>query len=366
MAGGLSLSSLEVIRAARSKFDTGITETQGRRAYNVRKVVLETADEVELRHTYEWTIRRAKASNSFGNFEPFGQVTLSRGEYDVSLSNKPRHWTTHQEMSFDDIQLDENRGSADKLFDIYKNARSANDEDAAEMEDNQFFNVPYSDSASGIDGLQGLLYWFGRSMTSVGVFTAQRTCAKNGVWNRLGNGALNSTVANADRSLAINSRLRNYVGTHEGIVDKTLLTALRDVAIDMNVEYLPELTGKKPAGAFRVLWAQAMQKQFDEMMDDSSGPKMGEYYYDMGGKTPVRGMTFTPCPVLDGHFLLPIIGFRPSNLRFRKLKNRWRQEKTVVTGITSSSFPRLNGGVFKCEEPGNAGFLIHGSFSTGT
>ena len=91
-------------------------------------------------------------------------------------------------------------------------------------------------------------------------------------------------------------------------------------------------------------------KQFDEMMDDSMVRPMGGIIITTTWrKTPVV-RTFTPCPVLDGHLRCRIIGIPPVQLRFRKLKHRWRQEKTV-DGHHQLVFPRPNAASSSARSP---------------
>lgn len=353
---------LNVLRAARSHYDKNFANTQGRRNFAIMREVEKDAQGDSMPTALEWTIRRAMAENSTGNYEPFGSLSVRHNEYTVSLSAQIKHMTSHHEMVFDELVMASNRNNPNKLFDLYKEKRDANEEALAEAKDTAYYSVPYSTGSSGWSGLLGWLYWFGRSMTSGGVFTSQPVPAYNGVYTRLGDGTITSSAAGADRASADNVRLRTLVATHGGVVDDTMLQTIRDAALEQGFEYLPGMAGDT-SSELKMFWSDSFNRQFQTMMSQLGGPRVDDYF-KMSASV-VQGMRPIAAAALNGHFLAPIFLIKPSKLYLRKANDNWGKERPMPVGPTSYAEPRTWSMQFKNENPRDAGALIHGSFTTG-
>lgn len=352
----------EVINAARTKFKEGFQETQELRAYKLQKMILSSAVDETPEWAYEWTIRIKSAQGSTAMIDPYEEPTYQRDVYDTSLKVTPCTTITHLNMWFDNIVELINKKAWNKLWKNYEMKSSAAEEEKAAMWESKLLNAPYTDGAK--DGVLGLLYWLRRSMTSGGVFTAQTTPARNGVYYRDGSGAVSSTMASRDASLAQFSRLRTLVATHNGIVDETFLTTMRDCVLDAGFEYLDELSGDKDTMDLVICWDDQKERSYDDLCKALGAPRKRDFF-EVGDMT-LKGVPTVAVPSFNSHFLSPVFGLNRSEIKYRKESGMWEQQLHRQPTIMSDVFPMASRGQMWAENPRSCGFLVHGSFTTGT
>jgi hypothetical protein len=254
--------------------------------------------------------------------------------------------------------------SANRLWRDYETKRSAGEETFRDQMESILFEAPQS--LTGPNAFMGLLTWFARSMTSGGVFTEQLTPAKNGVYRRLGDGTIVSSVANIDSALARNERMRTWVATHDGRMGKVLLDTIHQMIYSMGYEYAEEYEGNKPnTTRLAILWSDILNAQYQRYLDDIGAPRSTDF---MGGTSKtVQGVRPIGVSYLDGHVINPIFLVFPTQVKLCKAEGWWRKpiyDKTI--GPLQWGEFQVSIGQMLAEDPGTAGGLIHGRFTTGT
>lgn len=352
----------EVVNAARTKFKQGFKETQRIRSYKLQKMVFSSSETDTPEHAYEWTVRIKSAQGSTQMIDPYEQPSFNRDTYDTSLKATPCTVMTNLNLWVDNIVELINKGAFEKLWSAYNMRASACAEETAEMWESKLLNPPQTDG--GKDGILGMLYQFRRSMTSGGVFTPQTTPARNGVYYRDGNGTVTSTMYGKDSSLAQFARLRTLVATHGGVMDELFLTTMRDCVLDAGFEYLDELKGDKTNMDLVILWDDAFERGYDDLCKALGSPRKRDFFEV--GDTTLKGVPTVAVPSFNGHFLRPVIGWNRNELKFRKERGAWEQPAEWQATVLSYVFPEWSRGQMWAENPSTAGFLVHGSFTTGT
>lgn len=352
----------EIINAARTKFKQGFKETQRIRAYKLQKMILSMAEDETPEWAYEWTLRVKSAQGSTQMIDPYEEPTYQRDVYDTSCKVIPATVMTHLNMWIDNIAELINKKAWNKLWKAYEMRMSAAEEEKAELWESKLLNPPYTDG--GKDGILGLLYIFRRSMTSGGVFTAQTTPARNGVYYVDGSGAIQSTMYTRDTSLAAFSRLRTLVATHNGTVDELFLTTMRDCVLDAGFEYIDELEGDKTTMDLVICWEDQKERAYDDLCKALGAPRKRDFFEV--GDTTLKGVPTVAIPSFNNHFLSPVFGINRNEVKFRKEQGAWEQQAHRQATILSDVFPEWSRGQMWAENPTSAGFLVHGSFTTGT
>lgn len=350
----------EVFAAGRTKFKKGFRETQSIRSFALQREFMRRAEKETPEHGFEWTTRVKAAQGSTQKVHAFEKLNYVRDTYDVSMKVTPAAVATHKNMMFSDLAKRINTGMTEKLWSDYKMKSSAAEETKATMWEGMLL-------APGADGVDnewlGLLYWLRRSMTSGGVFTAQPTPARNGVYFVDDNGALSYNMAGRDLRNAAFSRLRPLCATHTGTLGPVELETISVALQELNVDYLAELQGDKSTTDLAMYWDDLFHRQYEAILTALGGPRMRDYWDT--GATKARGATIVQTPSLNSHFLRPIMIVNMADLKVRQEKGGWDVEYTEQLNHDSYAFPRVSRGQMWCEDPATAGCLIHGSHATG-
>lgn len=363
MAGMTFEQLREVVNANRSRFEESFQETQPRKDYPITRLAMQHAKSEDLQHTIEWTIRRKAASGSIQSIRAYEDAEGVRDEYDVVAQIKPTAFLSHKEMVFSIRATLAMKNAKTKLWDDYKMKRSSAEENWHEHWETAIFSNAATSNLA--ESFAGWLYWLPRSMTSGGVYTAQPTPARNGVYTVLGDGSVTSTAGGIDRSAAANSRLRGLVGTHNSKLDVNLLNAIQNAVIDSGFKYIPTLEGTKPAmSPLTIVWDESFDREYGRLLNNHNGPKSGDFF-NVGAKR-IDGAETVAAEVLNNHAIRPIFGIRHSNLHLIKFKQDWNREIDKEDGIDRLNKFRSWSAQTRALEASTAGFLIHGSFATGT
>lgn len=363
---GIPFGSLAgVAAAARTKFYRSFRETQRIRSYAFYQQMWKAAKKMENARAIEWTMRPNSGANTTAALDAFEDPTYVRSDTVINGITRQSFLTTHLNIVFHERELDNNRESPDKLWDLYDRRYSEAEEERAETFESYALQAPFDAAdTSGKLNFVGLLGLFGRSMTAGGVFVAQPTPAFNGVWYRQGNGVLSSTVYGINRANAAASRARTLVGTHGGSITQTTLETIRDANRDSRFDFLGGFKGEKPAqNDLVIFWSDQAQAQYETLLSNLGAPRSRDYFNS--GDTEVKGVRTVPVPSLNGHFLAPIFGVNMSEFYFMKFKN-WNTPVEDKPGYRTMAVPHENEFSSICRSPASAGYLIHGSFATGT
>ena len=353
----------EVVNAARSKFKQNFKETQGIRSFTLRNQFLKNAIWETPEHAFEWTLRIKSAQGSTQVVDAFEELNYGRDTYDVQMKVKPRTMASHTQMVFDSLVGAINKGAVNKIYKEYAMKGSACEEECAQTFESKILNAPYSVNAK--DGFLGLLYWYRRSMTSGGVFTEQLTPARNGVYYRDGSGALASDMATiSDTSAAAYGRARTLVATHRGVMNDSLATTIRDSVLDAGFEYHDDLMGEKTSVDLMIFWDDVFHRQYSDLVKALGGARRNDYF-DVGDNT-IKGVKVMPVPYMNGHFLRPIFGVNLSELKMRKEQGLFDVQYSRDLTHRARAYPIEYSWQIWAENPQAHGFLVHGSFATGT
>ena len=366
MASGIPFGSLEgVLNGARTKFYTNFRETQRIRSYAFWQNMWKKAGKEGNARAIEWTMRPNSGSGTTASLNAYEDPTYVRSDVVLNGITRQSFLTTHLNCVLHEREVDNNKGVKDKLYDILDRKYSEAEEERAETFESLALNAPYDASdTSGKFNFVGLLGLFGRSMTAGGVFTAQPTPAFNGVYYRQGNGALSSTVYGINRANAGASRARTLVGTHSGTINQTTLETVRDANRDSRFDFLGELRGEKPAQSELVIfWSDQAQAQYETLLCNLGAPRTRDYFNS--GDVAIKGVRTVAVPSLNSHFLAPIFGVNMSEFKFMTFKN-WNRPVKDAPGYRTVAMPHENEFSSICRSPASAGYLIHGSFTTGT
>lgn len=362
---GIDIQSLqtEVIQAAREKIAKDFKETQAYRQYALGDLIMSRSVTESEEHGFKWTLRIKQAQGSTQMVDAFEQLTYQRDDYGVQLKAVPKTMVSHKNVVIDKLAEMINAGANDKIYDAYKMMGSAAEEEKALMLESKLLNPPQTVSSK--DGILGLLYHARRSMTSGGVFVAQTTPARNGVYYRDGSGAIASDMYTvSDVSAAAYSRLRTNVATHGGVCNDTLLNTVYECVKQNKFDYLPTLKGKTASEDYVVLWDDVFDSQYDQLCTALGAPRKRDYFET--GDTTVKGVRTVPVPYMNGHFLRPIIGVNLAEMKFRKSPGNWGKQYQEQITHRSTAFPVEWTGQMWGENPQASIFLVHGSFTTGT
>jgi len=361
---GLTLDQLrEVFNANRSRFRKGMIETQSQKDYPITRISMANAKSEAASHTLEWTLRRKAATGSISAVNPYENVEGVRDEYDCSLSVKPKHWISHKERVFSALATIFAKNSPEQLWKDFQSKQSSAEENWWRHWESQIYGVP--NTADSKDAYLGWLYWLPRSMTSGGVFTEQIKPARNGVYVRLGDGTIVSTVAGQDRASAANARLRGLVFTHRNKVDEVMLNSIEDAVIESGYKYIAGLEGDRPGSeAMDIFWCEQWDRDYSRILNKRNSTTRRDLF-DSSAKS-IAGASTVPCEVLNNHFLSPIFGIRHSNMHLVKFDGNWGRD--IETWDGSDKMGKFKGwsAQGRALEPSTCGFLGHGSFSTGT
>lgn len=361
MAGLATHTMADVVAAMRSRFYKGWSESQLQRKYTVYKDVMKFAVEEANNHKYEWTARRKAAAGTTTFYNAFQAVSAVRDTYDATLSVQPRTVMTHLGMVFDRLQLNKNRGSEDKLWDIQKMTMSACEEDRVETFETLFANCP--SAVADDNAWLGWFYWFGESKTSGGTFVEQLEPARNGVYRPItGTATEMATMANQDTSTADNARFRSLVATHRGIIDDTTLKTLDRMIRDAEFEMIDGLEGEKPSGQYVGYWDDNFDSQYNDKLSALGGPKSRDYFNS--GQKFVSGVPFKSVPSWNSLAKKPILLLNHQNLHFIKARGEWGLDDLELdtASPTAKAYPKVWTGQFRCRDIRTAGGLVHGSF----
>lgn len=363
-APGITLDQLrEVFNANRSRYLASYQETQSQKDYPITRRTMMTAKTEDASHTTEWTIRRKAATGSVQAVNAYEDVEGVRDEYDCSLSIKPSHFVTHKERVFSALATIFSKNSKDQLWQDFKMKQSSAEENWWKHWEYKVWNVPTSVTAK--DAYLGWLYWLPRSMTSGGVFVEQLRPARNGVYVRLADGSLTSTVAGQDRASAANAKLRGLCFTHRSKFDENLLNSLEDAVIESKVKYIPTLEGETSDQTdVEIFWDEYFDRDYNRALNKRSAPDRRDWFG--GGAKTLANCNTVPCEALNGHALRPIFGIRHSNMHLIKYDGNWGREMEKYDGIDVLSKFKGWSAQGRAMEPSTCGFLGHGSFTTGT
>lgn len=315
----------------------------------------------------EWNVQIGYAQNSTGAARPYQAWEFNRNDYTVKLTNVPKWGKCFLENVWDELEMRAFKNNPTKKGDLQKQRLTANIIGRYMTLERTAIGPHYSDSSQGYDGMLGLLSVFGRSCTASGstmTFVAQPTPAFNGVYKRLRDGSVSSTLFGQDLSTTANAELVPQVATHEERLDEGLLNAISDMILNTGYQALPGIYGEQPTVSMVVFWDSVFHRLYDRWMSKAGGPRMDDWFNT--GEKKVQGVTPVECQSLDNHALRPIFVTNTDMLNYEKIEGSWDADiDPFKSGHTTWELGRIDAAQLQAPNPKYMGGMIHKSF-TGT
>lgn len=272
--------------AQRSKFIEGFITKQKHLNYPAYRNFVgrgkkATTTEIET----EWLIHAYSAgAGSIQGYPAYGRIEHRRVTPQmIKLAIKSTTFVSHTNCIRDTLheKLYNRKGSAGHIFRL-KDA----DEEAAiktfwEEMDRACLDVPSTPGGTeGLTSLNGSLYWGALSMDSSGNAIAKPVPARDGIYQRMGDGTITSLVAGADRALLPNAPIRPVVCTRNpGRIDGEDCERLGTCFALTNYRYIDGLKGRTGAPPTHTAYVNFQDGQdFRNLLNQMSGDRTDDYY----------------------------------------------------------------------------------------
>lgn len=287
------------------------------------------------------------------------------GFYDVTPSNwvdvslrietPPRQGET--DLAWDEMLSSINTGS-EQLANILLDEYEAAEETHMNTMEESLATPPFNDSAANLQGVRGLGYW----LRPLNAGQTDPVGGFNGQTIRFGDGTTSTTIAGQDASLAANTNLRNFAGTHGGTMTTTLVNQLRLADIETNFHTAPMVFGaEQPSGdrmirvmppSFYAAYEQIVQAGTQEVGQDAMGKGKSRIF--------MRGLPAVSSKVLESVSYLPVYTIRTSKFRFGVWGGWWMKRTTPrYRGATVYDVKIRSMCNAHCRNPREAGHVFH-------
>lgn len=370
-APGVTYAFLDgLLKATLPQVDKSFIETQQFNKMPGNKMFIDQAEEKSvIGNTYGWNVRMRSATGTTQALRPYQAITYNKGYYTerftVSFRDK-----VNTAFVFDRLEIARNMSSPERVYEIIKEARSAQREDIQNTNELEIFGAP--DDNNDDTAIFGLEVWARRSMDSAGAFVANPDGGFTGTYWRGRNGTVTALVAGQDLSLLSNERGRNWTATHNNVMDRVLVRQIKVASIETEFEMLENLEGDKgPQGEDCIVFMEPdLVDQYDELLAQGCDPRysngVGDYY--PGKQRRVYGMKVVRTPALRGKVDRPVFGVRRSLVQVIKGRGMWMVEGEVKPGGTHNVVHKPMDYTWQmiCRDMRKGCFRIHGSFTTGT
>lgn len=359
-----------LLKATIPQVDRSLQETQLFNTMPGNKLLINNAEEKSvIGNTYSWSVRMRAATGTTQALRPYQATTYSKAYYSERFT-VPFRDKVNTSFVFDRLELARNMSSPERVYELIKEARSAQREDIANTNEAEVFGAP--DDNNDDTAILGLEVWARRSMDSGGVFVANPDGGFTGTYWRGRNGTITPVVANQDLSLLTNERARNWNATHNGVMDRILLRQIKVASIETEFEMLDGLEGDKgPQGEDCIVFMDPdFVDSYDELLATGPDPRYqggtGDYY--PGKQRRVYGLQIVRTPALRGKVDRPVFGVRRSLVNVIKGRGMWMVEGEVKPGGTHNVVYKPMDYTWQmyCKDMRKGCFRIHGSFVTGT
>lgn len=375
MSAGLTIAQLNEVRLAQlPRVNKGYKDSQKFNRYTGQKYFLKHKKEVPLgqdgKITWKWRYKAA-AGPQVNN--PYRATAATYDEYGAEAF---LYYNQHVDKNFvyDTIELKANKSSPERIYNILQMRRSAQREGIANWLEAQLMtNIPANSSDRDIyNSIRTILR---RSMTSAGVFVASPDGGFNGVYQTWGDGTTTATYAGVDLSTLAAERFRNYVATHDGVVNQSFCDRIKKAQDECTWEPLNDLEGKfEVADMYTLFMDPDLNQDYQNFVSLGGDDRKGDVY-------PMRsyslnGAKITPCPQLRLDLAKPVYGVNGTELQMETIEGCWdnfaelsadgkkmaAEPMRFENSHTSFYEPIDFFGQLKAEMPRHAGFIVHGSF----
>lgn len=361
-----------LLAAALPQIDKGFGETQQWNQMPGNRIFIRNAIEKSvIGNTFGWNIRMRSATGSTKTLRPYQTVNYTKNYYTETFT-VPFRDKVNDAFVFDRLEIARNMSSPERIYEIIKEARSAQKEDIANTNEAQIFDV--GDSNDDDSAIFGLPYWLRRSMDSTGAFISNPDGGFTGTYWRGRSGAISSIVANKDISQLSFERAKTYNATHNGVMDRNLARQIKIASTETEFEMIEGLEGEKgPQGEDVVLFMEPeFCDQYDELCASGPDPRysggVGDIYPGTKGRR-IYGIQVVRTPALKNKAERPIYGVRKSLIQCVKGRGMWMVEGELKSPGSHNVIMKpmdYTWQMFAHTDYRRCGFLIHGSFATGS
>ena len=336
MAGGITLTALSgVLNAALEHVDSDLIETQH---YNRMPGVRDFIDKAETKsptgNTHSWNIRVRDAVGTVGPMKPYGTTTYVKDYYSEKFTVAFRDFVSTA-FVFDRLELARNRADPIRIYDLIKEARSAQMAEINKRLEESVWGIPQN-----ADDEDAYVAW------GDGTFTATK-------------GTRNVAALGMERA-------KNFVATHNGTLDQTLLEQISKAIVETDFDFADGLEGKVPSTGIPVIyWDTTFDEQYNNFLQNGSDffYKQGQGDYFRGREKRINGVICKRTPALNGKSHRPIYGNRVANgFQVMKASGMWMVDsESVIPNAHNVMYkPRDWTYQARCMDLRTGLFLIHG------
>ncbi len=298
---------------------------------------------------FDVRVRASDSSRFVGLYEstPNTQKDLMVKGYEPWSHNETK-------MQYEEKEEAMNSGAA-KIYDMIKQRWHACIEDNFNlMED----TLPFAPATSGVQKpIRGLLY----HVRTLGVGVTDTAGGFNGQTVIYGDGSTDNTWCDLDRTVAENSRLRNWVATWNGAVDQGLLKLLRRAMRRTGFKSLPGIKdpdGNPQAG---LVLSSDLLEEYEDLVSRRSVAADGGDAAPVNDNLKIRGAELIECPPLNDVAYTPIIGLRRPHIKATILGGRWMKRKEPINDkhqVESWTVAMVSSAAIECSNPRGL-FVVH-------
>lgn len=275
--------------------------------------------------TYEYRLRLQPNTGATRAVNMYQATTAQRSPAPV-VASVPWAIYENKGIIYDLRELSLNTGAA-KIISIYESDRDANYEDIASRFENDMIGLPTPVSGDTPQKLLPLYYWARPSMNSSGTYQALPAGGFNGTYIKWADGSTPSAiVAGQDCSTAANSRMRNWVFTHDSVMNRTLAAQIRKANNYTRFRAFPQRIGEIMMGSVSIFMNQTLHEDYLDLInagpdDRETGNGTADIFPFQNGT--IAGASIVRTPSLDSDALVPIFGVRMDAGRMRRKDDFW-------------------------------------------
>lgn len=357
---GVNIASLgDLLTGTLKKTPKGkITETLKRSRYAGVQAFWANNKENLSGGTYYEARVRARAGGTAKFVNPYQSTPNDVRDLMVTMQTPAAYYEA--KMRYDERELLHN-ANGEQIVSIIDTRRSGCYEDIYNLVEDNLPLAPTSATPAAGDPqeLYGLSYWFpmlGSGVTdTVGGF--------NGITVNFRDGTTSTTVANVDRNLADNSRLRSWVATYGGTITADTLRTIRNAMVNTDFVSLPKIDGQslKGDGEHLLFMSHERANEYEDLVnagpDDRNNDTMP--FHDVNR---FRGTKVVRMPSLSGITYTPFYGaytkhtygvtWKGDHMRETDAVNSPTELRTWTVGVVGTTN-------LTCDNPRAGGFCIH-------
>lgn len=332
-AGQTVPTGMDILIASMNAMVPGVRRLFGRRRYAVLESLLVTPSG-KIQHGggaygVEQRIEVSDKNIARGN-RLYGTSTYQRSDY---LKVKITPWIIDETTwQMDSRELDRNKGNPMQIVDIMDTEMQASLRGLLERLEFQYLNCPttLSDDLSH----SGLLFWCRGLNTGV----SSPGGGYNGVYALLGDGTLTPHLSRGntqcDASDPINTRLRGWTFTHDGVFTPTLTRQIR-FALQMSdwrtPTFFPGIKGESERKweQFRIHWSDQLANAYCDAVNNGPDDRDGNispFYGDL--KFGPASTVATPS--LNSVANTPIMGVNYGVTKLRTIAGNWLAKSGAI------------------------------------